>query len=72
VAEAPAIEPYSWHDPQPPPAYTLPPALKPPWILRFKNAKNMLGFVDGHVAYTKIYWNDGIEAICYEPLAGYD
>jgi prepilin-type N-terminal cleavage/methylation domain-containing protein len=71
VAEEPAYLPYSWHDSQPPPAFCLPPNGE--WM-RFNNAKDMLGFVDGHVSYTRIYWNSavGIEACCYEPPAGYD
>jgi prepilin-type N-terminal cleavage/methylation domain-containing protein len=43
---------------------------------QFNNAPNMMGFVDGHVSYIRIYWNgvkgfDGISAF-YEPPAGYD
>jgi prepilin-type N-terminal cleavage/methylation domain-containing protein len=45
VAEAPAFYPYSWHDP------------KKPSPSAFNNAKDTLGFVDGHVGYTKIYWD---------------
>ena len=71
VAEAPAFQPYSWHNPQPPPASSLPPHGE---MLRFNNAKNVLGFVDGHASYTRIYWDyhQGIEANCYEPPAGFD
>jgi len=35
----------------------------------------MVGFVDGHVRYIKIYWNASkrdIFALDYEPPAGYD
>ena len=40
----------------------------------YSNAKNVLSFVDGHLAFTKIYW-DGVsdsEPCNYEPPAGYD
>lgn len=40
------------------------------------NAYNMGGFVDGHVAYIKIYWNgaSGVDGFpfWYEPTGGYD
>lgn len=38
------------------------------------NAKDMLGFIDGHVGFTKIYW-DGVtdsDPCNYEPPMGYD
>lgn len=50
VAEAPAFYPYSWHDPKKP---------SPNGLATFNNAKDTLGFVDGHVSYTKMYWNSG-------------
>lgn len=48
VFEFPASDPFSWHKP------------KRPLIdvnAQFKDAMNMLSFVDGHVDYLKIYWN---------------
>lgn len=52
----------SWHNPVPPGQHF--------------NALAMAGFVDGHVRYTRIYWNGsgGIEnfPFRYEPPAGYD
>ena len=48
VAEAPAFYPYSWHDPKKPSASAL---------FTFNNAKDTIGFVDGHVSYTKMYWD---------------
>ena len=48
VAESPAFFPYSWHDPKLPQPGD--------WFL-FNNAKAVLSFVDGHVSYTKMYWN---------------
>ncbi len=43
---------------------------------QFNNALNVLSFVDGHVSYTRIYWNgvvgfDGIPGL-YNPVPGYD
>ena len=68
VAEAPAYQPYSWHEPKPPPANG---ALSD---ARFNNAKDVLSFADGHVGYTKMYWNSTrvVESCCYEPPAGYE
>jgi len=74
VAEAPAFYPYSWHDPkQPQPGF---------WFV-FNNAKDMLSFVDGHVRYTKMYWNSNavnqtmgfslpLWTASYDPPTGYD
>jgi prepilin-type N-terminal cleavage/methylation domain-containing protein len=44
--------------------------------LQFPDARNVLGFVDGHVGLTSMYWNgatgvNGFPAL-YEPPAGYD
>ena len=71
VAEASALLPYSWHQPQPPAAGGVP---------IFNDARNQVSFVDGHVSYLKIYWdstisypNGGISvAAYYDPPAGYD
>jgi prepilin-type N-terminal cleavage/methylation domain-containing protein len=73
VMEIPALFPYSWHDP------------KRPLSVKnsvFNDAKNMVGFVDGHASYIKIYWNanrimsGGIsyitDAADYDPPGGYD
>lgn len=68
VVESPALLPYSWHDPGP----SQQPA--------FDSAKNIVGFVDGHVSYVKIYWNSGLHypdgtmsaAAYYNPPEGYD
>ena len=40
----------------------------------FKDAKSNMGFVDGHVSFTKIYWNgvDGSQPRNYEPPSGYE
>jgi prepilin-type N-terminal cleavage/methylation domain-containing protein len=40
----------------------------------YPDAKNVLGFVDGHASFSKIYW-DGVsdsDPCIYEPPAGYD
>lgn len=42
--------------------------------LDYPDAKDMLGFVDGHIAFTKIFW-DGVsdsDPCNYEPPGGYD
>jgi prepilin-type N-terminal cleavage/methylation domain-containing protein len=63
VLEYPATWPFSWH--------------KPSGKAHFNNAPNMLSFVDGHVAYTKIYWDANtspghFQAWHYDPPEGYD
>ncbi len=67
VAESPAFIPYSWHDPKPPAPNGAP---------MFNDARNMVGFVDGHVSYIKIYWGGnnppGSLALHHNPPAGYD
>ncbi|HEV2210646.1 MAG TPA: type II secretion system protein [Verrucomicrobiae bacterium] len=55
VLEAPAAFPYSWHEPKNP----LPVGNDLPL---FNNAKDVVGFVDGHVRYIKIYWNTNMVA----------
>ncbi|HYE32291.1 MAG TPA: prepilin-type N-terminal cleavage/methylation domain-containing protein [Methylomirabilota bacterium] len=59
VGEKPAFFGGSWHP------------FKPS---RHADAKNLLGFVDGHVSLTKIYWDGQLwsEPRNYEPPAGYD
>jgi len=66
VAELSAYFPWSWHKPE----STAP----------FKNAENVVSFVDGHVSYVKIYWNSAFRypngasslALEFDPPAGYD
>jgi prepilin-type N-terminal cleavage/methylation domain-containing protein len=38
------------------------------------NSRNVVGFVDGHVSYIKMYWNPQfrITTACYDPPKGYD
>jgi prepilin-type N-terminal cleavage/methylation domain-containing protein/prepilin-type processing-associated H-X9-DG protein len=73
IAESPAFYPYSWHEPKP----YQPGGLQPHEIALFNDAKNMVSFADGHVAYIKIYWgnivtNGGFMACFYNPPASYD
>jgi prepilin-type N-terminal cleavage/methylation domain-containing protein len=73
VAESPAFYPYSWHEPKP---YQSG-GIQPRGIALFNNAKDMVSFVDGHVAYIKIYWgnivtNGGFMSCFYNPPVSYD
>jgi prepilin-type N-terminal cleavage/methylation domain-containing protein len=40
----------------------------------YPEARNLLGFVDGHASFTEIYWDrvDGSDPCDYEPPANYD
>jgi prepilin-type N-terminal cleavage/methylation domain-containing protein len=62
VMEFAALLPYSWHEPA--------------GASHYNNAQDMVGFVDGHVSFIKMYWNavktNGIEAWHYDPPASYD
>src|SRR5581483_6974921 len=66
VAEMPAFIPYSWHQPRRP--YNEKNSV-------FNDSMDMVSFVDGHVAYIKMYWKtawppDSV-AMDYDPPAGY-
>lgn len=67
VAELPAFVPYSWHRPKRP--YNKVNSI-------FNDAMDMVSFVDGHVAYIKMYWKTARPAdslaMDYDPPAGYD
>jgi prepilin-type N-terminal cleavage/methylation domain-containing protein/prepilin-type processing-associated H-X9-DG protein len=68
VAELPAFIPYSWHQPKRP--FNHMNAI-------FNNSMNTVSFVDGHVAYIKMYWKGSLLpgpmlAMDYDPPAGYD
>jgi prepilin-type N-terminal cleavage/methylation domain-containing protein len=66
VAEMPAFFPWSWHQPKRP----LPVGHE--WPL-FKDARNMVSFVDGHCGYVRIYWDVTTSRTpCPDPPAGYD
>lgn len=75
VVEGPALFPYSWHEPkQPLPVGNALPV--------FNNAKNVIGFVDGHASFIKIFWNTNMTpypggylismASDYDPPSGYE
>ena len=38
----------------------------------YRDAKNVMSFVDGHVAFIKIYWDGVSPPTVYEPVPGYD
>jgi prepilin-type N-terminal cleavage/methylation domain-containing protein len=66
LTEWPALSPYSWHQPQGIP--------QGQW--GFANAQNVVSFVDGHLKYTKIYWDPNtspahFEAWHYDPPKSY-
>lgn len=66
VAETSAYFPWSWHEPRRP--FAAQNSMS-------DDSKNMVGFVDGHVNYIKIYWNINTPnwaTVFYEPPAGYD
>lgn len=67
LAEAPAFVPYSWHQPKRP--YNKMNSI-------FNDSMDVVSFVDGHVAYIKMYWKTarpvGSLAMDYDPPAGYD
>ncbi len=64
VLELSAIFPWSWHQPQG----------LPPGQCGVNDARNVVGFVDGHVNYIKMYWNPTfrLTTACYDPPGGYD
>jgi hypothetical protein len=68
VAEHGAFVPYSWHKPKQPISSTN------NWC--FNNAMDMVGFVDGHVNYIKMYWmatpTPKYISADYDPPAGYE
>lgn len=74
ITEAPAFYPYSWHQPSPTPGAQI---VEGGGAI-FDDAKNVVGFVDGHVSYIKIYYDTNVyggfhgAAMLYNPPAGYD
>lgn len=64
MLELSAVFPWSWHQPQ----------RLPPGQVGVNDAKNIIGFVDGHASYTKIYWNSAfrLTSACYDPPGGYE
>jgi hypothetical protein len=64
VLEIAAGFPWSWHQPQSIPAGQC----------GFNDSKNVIGFVDGHISFIKMYRNPNfnLPSCNYEPPAGYD
>jgi prepilin-type N-terminal cleavage/methylation domain-containing protein len=63
IAEAPAYAPYSWHQPKKPFSDQN---------SKFNNSMNVVGFVDGHVSYIKMYYDGNTFAWASNPPAKYD
>lgn len=61
VCEDAAFTPFSWHHPQ-----------KQSSDYRFKDSRDLLSFVDGHVSYVAMYWSGAGEAWQYDPPASYN
>lgn len=62
--ELSAYLPFSWHQ-----------SVKlPVGKYGVNDAKNVVGYADGHVNYVKIYWNAALNltSCCYDPPPGYD
>jgi prepilin-type N-terminal cleavage/methylation domain-containing protein len=77
VTEVPAFFPFSWHEPGNPSSFGAVKFAGGPVL--FDDAQNVVGFVDGHISYIKIFWNPGPTqpgiwalAMQYNPPAGYD
>ena len=62
LAEFPAFEAYSWHQPKRP--------LVRRGQFRFNNAMDVVSFADGHVSYIKMFWQT--EGLRHDPAEGYD
>jgi prepilin-type N-terminal cleavage/methylation domain-containing protein len=76
-SEISALFPFSWHDRGKASAFGA--VMFNNGAMLFDDAKNVVGFADGHVSYIKIFWNPtpvqpGIWALAfqYNPPAGYD
>jgi len=67
VADQPACFAYSWHSPQ---------SLTDPGPNMLQDAKNMASFVDGHVIYTKFFYDEtrtpNNDPCFYNPPDGYE
>lgn len=63
MLEMSAVFPWSWHQPQ----------RLPPGQVGANDARNIIGFVDGHASYIKVYWNPAfrLTSACYDPPGGY-
>jgi len=67
LAEAPALFPYSWHDPSSH-------GYRGISGTEFNNSKDVVSFVDGHVSYIKMFlkYHDRGFAFFYNPPASYE
>ncbi|HEX4342890.1 MAG TPA: type II secretion system protein [Verrucomicrobiae bacterium] len=67
VVDQPACFAYSWHEPE---------SLTDPGPNQLQDSKNMISFVDGHVAFTRIYFDEAHapdnDPCFYNPPDGYD
>lgn len=65
VGEASACVPWSRHQPKRPLSHEN---------AKFNNARNLISFVDSHVSYIRIHWDENRSglAINYDPPAGYE
>jgi prepilin-type N-terminal cleavage/methylation domain-containing protein len=67
VVDQPGCFAYSWHQPE---------SLTDPGPNQLNDSKNVTGFVDGHAAFIKFYWNgvnaDWNDPCFYNPPAGYE
>lgn len=76
VTEAPALIPFSWHQPRLLLFRMMESGCCSPTKF-FNDSMNMVSFVDGHVSYVKINWQLSTNyvfspACAYDPPAGYD
>src|SRR5262249_47435627 len=67
MAEIAALAPYSWHDPS---SHGVAQYDKR-WPM-YKDSKNVVSFVDGHVDYIKMYYEHPVAACLTNPPASYD
>jgi prepilin-type N-terminal cleavage/methylation domain-containing protein len=62
IYEEAARVPFSWHNPE----------VDGRGYYLFGDSKNVLSFVDGHISYSKMFWNGSLAACMYDPPDGYD
>jgi len=76
VTEAPALIPFSWHQPRKVLFWMMQSGICSPSTF-FNNSMNMVSFVDGHVSYVKIFFQIPTNSVVwfassYNPPDGYD
>jgi type II secretory pathway pseudopilin PulG len=62
IFEAAARLPFSWHKPE----------VDGSGYYLFGDSKDVLSFVDGHISYSKMFWNGSLAACMYDPPESYD